>query len=545
MSIESTHPQYAMRVPDWEQMRDTYGGERVVKSRRWKYLPATAGMIEDGVYEGKEPGKSAYDAYLMRAVFPDFVKDAVNVLVGVMHRKPARIELPAALRPMLERATRDGQSLHALLRKINEEQLLTGRFGLLADAPARGTIPHLVSYEAESIINWDDELVDGPEGEFLERRLNFLVLREDVVVRGAAGAEIYDWQPQRRFRVLQLMNDAQRRERGIEVADADPESLIYSTWVEYDEVQSPVIVPRLGGRALNELPFVVIGANDLCLKPDDIPLLGLSNISLTVYRGEADLRQSLFMLGQDTLVVIGEEIGEDGEPTERSTRLGAGGKISVPHGGDAKMIGANGDGLPEQRRVLADDYNRAREAGSRLLEPRAGQAESGEALKVRVAAQTASLHQIALTAAAGLKAILQSCARWVGADPEEVVVEPNLDFSEANERPASLRDLMDAKSKGAPISLRSVHEWAQDNGLTKRTFEEEMEEIRREAAEVEAMRISRETAGAKGATPAAEVDQDEDSVEDGTGEPDEELTPEQRDARRQRRERRRTGRASE
>lgn len=535
MPIDSTHPQYDAVSSDWTQMRDTFGGQRAVKAKTWTYLPATSGMIEDGVFAGKEPGKSAYDAYLKRAVFPNLVKDAVEVLVGVMHRKPARIVLPDALKPMMERATRDGQSLLGLLRKINEEQLLTGRYGLLADAPARGSVPHLVTYTAESIINWDDELLSGPEGEFLERRLNFVVLREDVLVRGSQGAEIFSWQPQRRFRVLQLMDGAQRAERGVE---RTPEALLYSTWVERDEVQGPVVVPALGGRTLDELPFVIIGANDLCVQPDDIPLLGLSEHALTIYRGEADLRQTLFMLGQDTLVVIGEEVDDEGEPKEKSTRLGAGGKISVPTGGDAKMIGVNSDGLPEQRRVLADDYNRAREAGSRLLEPRAGQAESGEALKVRVAAQTASLHQIALTGAAGLKAILQICARWVGADPEAVIVEPNLDFSEANEKPASARDLMDAKAKGFPISLRSIHEWAHDNGLTKRSFEDEMAEIKKEAAELEAMRVSRETAGAKPPEPVEPEKPEGD--EGGEGESEEESATD-REARARRRERRRTG----
>jgi hypothetical protein len=540
VSIESVHPEYSDRAPDWEVLRDTYRGQRWVKSLGFKYLKPTGGQVEDGVMYGREPGKSAYEAYLSRAILPGLVSDAVAVLVGVMHRKPAMIHLPAELEPMREKATRKGETLEQLLRKINEEQLLVGRYGLLADAPSIGMTPYIVPYKAEAITNWDDELVDGPTGEFVRRELNFLVLREDVPVRGENGAA-FDWDVERRFRVCRLVTNLTDTELGTKLdLDVADDQLVYTSYVEYDEARGPVVVPAMAGRTLNVIPFTVIGANDLCLTPDDPPLLALAELTLSIYRSEADLRQTTFMLGQDTLVIIGEEVDEAGEVKQTTTRVGAGAKISVQQGGDAKFIGVNGDGLPEQRRILADDYGKAREAGSRLLEPRAGQAESGEALKVRVAAQTASLHQIALTGAAGLERCLKQCAVWVGADPNEVKVTPNLDFSDANEKPSSLRDLMDAKAKGAPISLESIHGWASDNGLTKLTFEEELERLEEEAEKAEIMALSRATAGAVAKTDPGtetEVDENGDPVEESE---DDEPTqsPEERRAVR---ERRRTG----
>lgn len=542
MTIESVHPEYSDRAPDWEVLRDTYRGQRWVKSLTTKYLKPTAGQVEDGVYYNREPGKSAYEAYLSRAILPGLVSDAVQVLVGVMHRKPAKIDLPAELEPMRERATRKGETLEQLLRKINEEQLLVGRYGLLADAPRVGMTPYIVPYKAEAITNWDDELVDGPEGEFVRRELNFLVLREDVFTRGENGAA-FDWDAERRFRVCRLVANLTDTELGTKLdEDQADDKLVYTSFVEYDEARGPVVVPRMAGRTLDVIPFTVIGANDLCLTPDDPPLLALAELTLSIYRSEADLRQTTFMLGQDTLVVIGEEVDDNGELKQTVTRVGAGAKISVQQGGDAKFIGVNGDGLPEQRRILADDYAKAREAGSRLLEPRAGQAESGEALKVRVAAQTASLHQIALTGAAGLERCLRQCAVWVGADPEEVKVTPNLDFSDANEKPASLRDLMDAKAKGAPVSLRSIHDWASDNGLTKLTYKEELEQLEEEAETAEIMALSRATAGAVQKTePVTEEPPEEPSEQ----EPDTEDDPApSTEDRRVARERRRTGGSS-
>jgi len=386
MTIESVHPEYTERQPDWETMRDTYKGQRWVKEQGFKYLKPTSGQVLDGVLTNQEPGKTTYEAYRDRAKFPNHVADAVGVLVGVMHRKPAQINLPEALEPMRAKATRKGESLEQLLRKINEEQLIAGRYGLLADAPRTGAVPFIVTYKAEAITNWDDELVDGPEGEFVRRELNFLVLREDTFKRGdSAAGPVFDWEAQRRFRIARLVKNEADAETGSKLApDEEDDTLLYATFVEYDEARSDVVVPKMAGRPLNEIPFTVIGANDLNLTPDDIPLLGLAELALSIYRSEADLRQTTFMLGQDTLVVIGEEVDDNGEATQAVTRIGAGAKISVQVGGDAKFIGVEGNGLPEQRRILADDYNQAREMGSRLLEPRAGQAESGEALKVRV-----------------------------------------------------------------------------------------------------------------------------------------------------------------
>ena len=469
MPINTEHPEYAKRTPDWTIMRDTYEGERTIKDKAFAYLPATGGMIEDGALIGKEPGLEAYLAYRLRAVFPDAVEDATKILVGAMHRKPAKIELPPQLEDMRLLATRSGDTLEGLLRKINEEQLLAGRVGLLVDVTPSRDVPHIVPYSAESIINWDDQNPDL----FGLDQLQLVVVKEEIQRR----IDVFEWEQVTQYRACML---EQQFENGQPV-DGPRQ---YTTFTETDgtvNVQTDAIVPTFKGRALEKVPFVFIGSNDLTVTPDDIPLLGLARFALVAYRGEADYRQTLFMLGQDTLVTIGEEGEEEGEPAKR-TRTGAGAKISMPAapGADAKFIGINRDGISEQRIALQNDHTRLREMGSRLLEPRSGQAESGEALKVRVAAQTSTLLQIAMTAAAGLEQILKVCAEWVGADPSVVKVIPNLDFAETKARPSDLRDLMDARERGVPLSMESIHAWAKQNGFTDAEFEVEVAKIKTE-----------------------------------------------------------------
>jgi len=479
MSIETKHPDFLEVSEDFRVVRDAFAGERRIKEATFLYLPATTGQIKDGALKNVvSTGWISYSNYLKRAIFPEFVRDAANTLVGVMHAEPAVIKLPEALEGMRNDSTRKGETLEMLLRKINEQQLVFGRFGLLADFPQDvftaqlRELPHIVQYNAETIINWDDER----RTEFSVNELNFLVVNETVFVRGPEGANVFDWMEERRFRVLFL------EELDPDFPPGPNNPLVYKTWAEADDVRGPTIIPQFMGSTLDEIPWVFVGANDLNAKPDEIPLLGIANLSLAVYRGEADYRQSLHQQGQDTLVIIGDEVSKEGDSKEDddATEIGAGAiiRIVAGEGAKAEFIGVESKGIPEQRAALLEDRLRAQSMGARLLEPRGSQAESGEALRIRVAASTATLKTVALTGAAGLERILRICAKWVGADPDEVHVVPNLDFTQETPSPELARELGEAKKTGViPLSEKSIHAWLQAKNYTKLTFEEEIKQL--------------------------------------------------------------------
>lgn len=458
MAIQDKHPLYSKFLADWEQMRDTYRGERVIKERGLRYLPPTSGMSQDGM-SPSDRGYRAYMAYKHRAVFHDFVSDAVEAMVGVMHAKPPVIELPEAMEPMRERATINGESLELLLRRVNEQQLVTGRLGLLLDLPATPTTEqpqlYIAMYLAENIINWDD----GARDELTLPELNMVVLDESEFERGSD----FTWEFVNKYRVL-MQGDAQSNE---------PQGT-YRTAVFRDASTSfseeALLAPSIRGNVLDQLPFVFVNTKDIVASPDDPPLLGLSGLSLAIYRGEADYRQNLFMQGQDTLVVIG------GDP-EESYRIGAGATITPPQGGDAKFIGVSAEGLGEQRQSLENDKRQAVSKSGALAENETRERESGEALKIRVAARTATLNSIALTGAAALQELLRRGAKWMGLDPETVKVTPNLDFAAEELTGKTLVELMTARNLGAPLSRRSVHRLMKDKDLTEMEYEEELDEI--------------------------------------------------------------------
>lgn len=466
MSIKSVHPDYAIHLLDWETMRDLYGGERCVKAAGLKYLPATPGMQLDGMGLN-QLGLANYKAYLERAVFPDYVKDGVESIIGLLHQKSPTIELPSAMEPLRECATSQGESLELLLRRINEEQLIAGRLGLLLDLPENpdpaNPMPYIATYIAETVRNWDET------GKGQDARLRFVILDES----GPESDGNFEWVQRERFRVLQCGQ-----------LDSGVNQFMQALFVDSEYDKSKMSTPLLRGVALDSIPFVFVNSKDILPNPDEPPLLGLAKLVLAIYRSEADYRQCLFLQGQDTLVVIGGTRNATGIPGQDgdAIRVGAGSRIDLDIGGDAKYIGTNSSGLSEVRQALDNDRKRAETKSGQLISNTGSLNESGEALKTRIAAQTATLNQIALTSAAALENILKKAATWLGANPDEVKVVPNLEFADFAIDGDNFVKLMTARTMGAPISKESIHALMVERGLTKMDFETELELISQEDA---------------------------------------------------------------
>lgn len=492
MALNSEHPFYSEYKEDWMMMRDLYRGERAVKRRGQLYLPATTGMHIDGLgYDNihkPKPGQRAYDSYLKRAFFQDLVKEGVEALIGMMHQKPATFELPDAMQPLVEKCTLTGEGLQEVLRNINTEQLTEGRVGILADLPAAPLVPapqgssappilpYIALYNAEDMVNWDAG--DTEEG---QRTLNLVVLNESGFMR----SDDFTWRELLKYRVLQLgpiMTDEVEGQysMGVFSNHEGANNLVYD--------EKAMKSPMLRGATMDEIPFVFINTKDICADPDEPPLLGLGRLALAIYRGDADYRQSLFMTGQDTLVVTGAVVNKDGTQNDDALRIGAGARIDVEIGGDAKFIGVTANGLSEQRQSLQNDRALAAQKAGNLIQPGPSkQDESGEALKTRITAQTATLNQIANTGAKGLENLLKMVATWMGlpaATIATIKVTPNLEFADFALVAADIVQLMTAKSLGAPLSKESVHGIMVERGITQMTFEDETAAIEDEAPDL-------------------------------------------------------------
>ena len=126
MPANTTHDSYNHHAPDWTLIRDFADGERTVKAKGERYLPKLA-----------DQDHAEYRNYLFRAPFLNATARTVAGLVGVVFRRPPRVDLGSneRLRLFLDTITQDGAPFDVLARNVVAEVIQMGRYGMLVDMP--------------------------------------------------------------------------------------------------------------------------------------------------------------------------------------------------------------------------------------------------------------------------------------------------------------------------------------------------------------------------------------------------------------------------
>lgn len=456
-------------------MRDTFSGQRAVKDAGVSYLSPTSGMIQDGMgYDGGQArkGQAAYDAYVKRSLFHAFTKDAVQTMLGMLWNKNSTYHLPNSMRYLEVRASTEGDGLKQLHRRIHQEQLVTGRLGLLADAAVSGNSfrpnPYIALYPAEKIINWDA----GFRGQTNKETVNLVVLDES----GPRRQGIFKWEDYTQYRVLLLGDPVNNEISGVYRYGIFQQFRASSNALfELDRMRAPLF----SGSELDFVPFTFVSANSITDTIPQPPLMALSDLDLAIYRLEADYRLALYQQTQDTLFTKGFS-----EDPNQTIRIGVGGRIHASQSkADAKFIGVTSKGLPEMRQAIENDIKTAASKAGELMDPSSRARESGHALEMRIGAKTSTLNEIALSSAEGLQNTLRFIGYMQGlrdSEIESIIVEPNMRFTSTEFSSLELKDMMEAKNKGALVSFRAMHKWAVARGFTGLSFDEMVEEITEE-----------------------------------------------------------------
>jgi hypothetical protein len=447
--VDTKHPDWEEHIDEWRQMRITASGPKQVKECGVEYLPMPSGFTTH-----KDKGVNAYNSYQKRARFPNIVGPTIVGMSGVIHRMEAQVEMPDAMEPLWERATKDGLPLEALHRKITNELLTTGRYALLADAGLAETggsdIPFIVCYTAEALINWSEDY-------------DFFVLDEEAYKRNG-----FAWTLDPQWRVLELVEGKYQQR-------------VFSG---PNKTEAEAVEPTaLGAKPLDVIPFVVMGTMNLSTDVDTPPLMGVSEASLAYYQLSADYRHQLYMSGQETLFVYNMPAPET---------VGSGVIVSIEdvskdqHEPKAEYVGPDCKGIEAHKDAMQDELTNAAKAGARLFEQSETQSsqESGESRRMRYAAETSTLTTIARTAAQGLEKALKYIAMMMGLNPDDVVVTPNLSFVDVKMSAEDATKLVDIWMNEA-ISYETLYGNLQKGEIAsaERTFEDEQKLIDAEVEE--------------------------------------------------------------
>lgn len=442
---DTKHPLYVDREGEWKLMRDSARGETAIKASGEEYLPIPSGF-------NLSPQKTKlYEAYQARAQFPEIVAPTVQEMVGIIHSREIRIDLPDAMVDLWEAATPDGLPLEAFHRRITGEILETGRYGVLVGAASTGSdLPYLVGYGTEAIINWSDDK-------------DFYVLDESGYVRDG-----FEWSEQKKYRVLELVGGT------YEVITYTGENFTQG---------DPVEPAARGGERLKTIPFEVAGPRDLSQDPETPPLIGVARAAKAIYQLSADYRWQMYMSGQETLFVMNADAPEAvGAGVVVGLKAEKGSDGTAPNV-DAKYVGPSGTGMAAHKTAIDDEKRNAAAAGARMFNT-GGQErsqESGEARRMRFAAETASLTSVAQSSCALLEKSLRNVGRMMGltdAVIDSIVVYPPKDLIDRRLAPEEVDRIMSLVEKGF-MSFETAYESLQEGewASAERTWEEERELI--------------------------------------------------------------------
>jgi len=403
--IATLHPTLStIRRAEWQLCRDAIDGEGAIKARAYEYLPQPSGFAaqEDG-------GQSMYQAYRSRATFPELMAPSVSAMIGIIHGREIRIDMPDSMAYLYEDSDGNGLPLEAFHRRVTRELLIIGSYAILADVPREGGDPYLSGYSRDRLINWDKD---------------WWVLDETRMIRKG-----FVWDQLRQYLLLHIDGGLYS-------------PMMYDENGNFEEIE----VLGVGGTPLPRIPFVVGSAVDLSPRIEAPPLIGVARAALAMYQLSADYRHQLYMSGQETLVAI------DGEAPDA---VGAGVVHQMFSGGEGKQarleyVSPTCSGIDAHEKAMDRERVAAIMAGARLFEDRSAQ-ESGEAKRLRYASETATLISVAQNSCAMLEKSLRNIGMIMGMTEQqqaEIVVHAPTDLMDRTMSPREFAALFGIYSQG-------------------------------------------------------------------------------------------------
>ena len=385
-------------------------GEESVKNAGEYFLPR---LTSQSQYE--------YRAMLDRTLFFNAARRTHSALLGLVHRKPIDVTVPAGAEEFLNSMdlTMNGH-FDMFAKTVSDEVLQVGRVGVVVDYDINTDRPYATCYMGEDII----AVTEAPRESISD--YSRVILRE---YEKTMGTDEFDIRYVKVYRVKTLT------EIGVTEDIYRPDDQGH---YHLDES----FVPTRRGEPLDRIPIVIFGTNNCGSEYQESLLHDIISVNVQHYITSADLGTVLHFSALPTLVISGVQ-GEQDETTP--IRLGSTNAIMLPPGVDSKILEFTGASAAQLRSHLRELEQRMAVLGSRVLQPDQ-RPQTATAESIKSAAEMTSLHGMVTTLQHGMKHVLDYMCWW--ADLEgEVEVHYNKDFNvhklEAGQLGALTKALLD------------------------------------------------------------------------------------------------------
>lgn len=412
-NVDFTRPEYKTAAPQWALVRSVCRGGEDIKS----YLPE---LEEQDNKRKKKRNKDYQD----RAVFYPITGNTRNGMIGMAFKKDPLVAVTEKLSCLRDDADGAGSSIYQLAQSSLESILEVGRHGLYVDYNSDSKLPYIFQYQAEDIINWRADRING------RTILTLVVLREMVEEEDGFG-----FKDTIQYRVLAIEDGkficrVYRKPAG---------SSVYQIHSEY-------IPERAGNGAWDEIPFTFIGAQNNDHTIDEAPLLGLAKINLGHYRNSADYEDSVFFCGQVQPYIGGLNEQWRDWLQAKGVMVGSRSPILLPDKGSYGYVQAQPNMLAKEAMDSKRDYMVA--LGAQLV-------SSDSKVKTIIqsvgeqSAQTSILSICCSNVSDAFSKALMWCAEYLGLDTKDTSFEINKDLVNHIADSSMIREIVAAWQSGA------------------------------------------------------------------------------------------------
>jgi hypothetical protein len=379
-----------------------------------------------------------YTFYKAEAELPGIIAEFSKMIVGGLLRKNPTVKLPPGLPPeatdwIVNSFNKDDTPLMSFLDSALSEEIQTSRAWVLVDYPSadKDNVPEDVKdslkpyptiLAAENIINWKYS-----ETEFGKSRL------EKVIVRGYEEVE----DPDNEFHpklvdtvyVHELVDDKYQIRVFQMTTDRADVSVVSGQRIQKTDPIKPVLKETITdimieGKQLDFIPAWPLNGKVAAVTP---MLMALIDKEAAIYNKISRRNHLLYGAATYTPVIISDITDEQ---FDAIVRKGLGSWLQLPVGSDAKILDTPTAALADMDRAIAAAIEEMAKLGIRMLTPETNQ--SGVALDIRNAAQTAKLGSLSAKISSTMQQIIAFMLSWrygVEVKASDVIFKLSEDFS--------------------------------------------------------------------------------------------------------------------
>ncbi len=408
------HTHYEQWYYDWCKCKIILdGASDDVKRERQCFLPQLPSQNE-----------YSYVNYLERSVFLNAASRARDGFLGAIFAKNPVIKYDSekgkedplkAGNDFINKYIRNKPS-YIFLKDVTKKILDLGRCGILVDRPSEventsDSVPYVVCYSADNILNWDYDIVNGNEI-YLTYVLLATNKTSNIFDPNTGGLQ---HEEKTEYRVLRLdENGHYVQEIFEEINKAENKEEQNSPFTSANKEKKSfviekiaTVIPTMNGKPMKKIPFFFINVYDLNPNVTKPPMLDLVDMNIAHFRNSADIERGLHYtalptpwiagFNPDTQFLIGSETAWVSENVEAK----------------AGFLEYQGQGLNALKEALNKKESLMAVLSARLLESNRG-TESSESQKIRRLGEDSILANISLNVEAGLNKAFHFAGEWDG-----------------------------------------------------------------------------------------------------------------------------------